>query len=184
VRQEDLTTPNEPIGPAMEATRACVPAGAGPHSGCVPNSDTTLRVLDADECYALLKTHQIGRLGVNAEHYPLIFPVNYAVDRGVIVIRTDADTKLTAADHANVTFEVDEIDIRTRSGWSVLVRGLAEEVTAAFGAELIERTRAAGAQPWAPGERGRWLRLIPHAISGRRLVPGELPPAFGPEGYL
>ncbi|MGH3768042.1 MAG: pyridoxamine 5'-phosphate oxidase family protein [Pseudonocardiaceae bacterium] len=54
-----------------------------------------LRVLSADDCYQLLATRQIGRLGVNAEHYPVIFPVNYALDRvGVIVIRTNAGTKL------------------------------------------------------------------------------------------
>ena len=80
---------------------------------------------------------------MNAEHYPLIFPVNYGIDRGVIVIRTDEGTKLAAADHANVTFEVDAIDSRTRSGWSVLVRGLAEEVTAEFGTSMIESTHAA-----------------------------------------
>src|SRR4051795_9468397 len=147
-------------------------------------TDATSTEIPVDECYELLKTQQIGRLGVNAEHYPLIFPVNYGVDGEAIVIRTDEGTKLAAADHANVTFEVDEIDSRTRSGWSVLVRGLAEEVTDAFGAGLIESTHAAGVEPWAPGERGRWLRLIPHAISGRRIVPGELPPAFEAEGYL
>jgi nitroimidazol reductase NimA-like FMN-containing flavoprotein (pyridoxamine 5'-phosphate oxidase superfamily) len=146
--------------------------------------DPELVELDADECYRLLATHEIGRLGVNAEHYPLIFPVNYALDRGVIVIRTHPGTKLTAAGHANVTFEVDEIDRRTRTGWSVLVRGLAEEVTSAHRAELVERTRASGVQPWAPGEHGRWMRIIPQAISGRRIVPGELPPPFGPGGYL
>jgi hypothetical protein len=32
-----------------------------------------LRVLSTDGCYRLLATQQIGRLGVNAEHYPLIF---------------------------------------------------------------------------------------------------------------
>lgn len=143
-----------------------------------------LQVLSAEDCYALLATQQIGRLGVNAEHYPLIFPVNYALDHGVIVIRTNASTKLAAANHANVTFEVDDIDQRTRSGWSVLVRGLAEEVTSEYRTELIERTKATGAQPWAPGERGHWMRLIPQGISGRRIVPGELPPAFEPGAYL
>ena len=140
--------------------------------------------LEAEECYRLLATHDVGRLGVNAEHYPLIFPVNYALDRGVIVIRTHPGTKLAAAGHANVTFEVDDIDRRTRSGWSVLVRGLAEEVTSAHDAQLIERTVASGVQPWAPGTRGRWLRVIPQGISGRRIAPGELPPPFGPNGYL
>ena len=111
--------------------------------------------------------------------------MNYAVDQsGVIVIRTNAGTKLAAADHANVTFEVDYIDQRTRSGWSVLVRGLAEEVTSEHRAELIERTMASGVEPWAPGHRGHWMRLIPHSISGRWIVPGELPPAFEPGAYL
>jgi hypothetical protein len=112
-------------------------------------------------------------VGVNAEHYPLIFPVNYALDRGVIVIRTHPGTMLSAAGHANVTFEVDEVDRRTRSGWSVLVRGLAEEVTSAHREELIERTRASGAQPWAPGEHGRWMRIIPQASAGGGSCPGS-----------
>jgi hypothetical protein len=147
-------------------------------------SEPVVEVLDGDECYRLLATQQIGRLGVNAERYPLIYPVNYGLDRGVIVIRTGPGTKLTAADHANVTFEVDEIDQLTRSGWSVLVRGLAEEVTSAHRAELVERTVAAGVSPWAPGEHGHWLRLIPHDITGRRIVPGRLPPHFEAAGYL
>ena len=148
------------------------------------NSERSLQVLTAEECYLLLATQQVGRLGVNADHYPLIFPVNYGLDRGIIVIRTNPGTKLAAAAHANVTFEVDQIDQLTRTGWSVLVRGLAEEVTAEHRAGLLERTRASGVQPWAPGEHGHWLRLIPHAITGRRIVPGELPPAFEPFGYL
>ncbi|GEL18808.1 pyridoxamine 5'-phosphate oxidase family protein [Pseudonocardia asaccharolytica] len=143
-----------------------------------------LQALGTEECYRLLATQQIGRLGVNAENYPLIFPVNYALDGQVIVMRMDAGTKLAAADHANVTFEVDVIDQRTRSGWSVLVRGLAEEVTSGHRAQLIERTKASGVEPWAPGEHGRWVRLIPHAVTGRRIVPGRLPPAFGPGAYL
>jgi nitroimidazol reductase NimA-like FMN-containing flavoprotein (pyridoxamine 5'-phosphate oxidase superfamily) len=147
-------------------------------------SERAFEEIDGDECYRLLATQQIGRLGVNAEHYPLIFPVNYGIDHGVIVIRTGAGTKLAAADHANVTFEVDEIDQRNRSGWSVLVRGLAEEVTSAHRAELIGRTHATGVTPWAPGEHGHWLRLIPQHITGRRIVPGQLPPHFEAAGYL
>jgi nitroimidazol reductase NimA-like FMN-containing flavoprotein (pyridoxamine 5'-phosphate oxidase superfamily) len=129
----------------------------------------------ADECYRLLAPHEIERIGVNAEHFPLIFPVNYALDHGVIVIRTHPGTKQAGACRANVSFEVDEVDRRTRSGWSVLVRGLAEELTSAHGAELIERTQASGARPWAPGEHGRWMRIIPQGISGRRISDGAAP---------
>jgi nitroimidazol reductase NimA-like FMN-containing flavoprotein (pyridoxamine 5'-phosphate oxidase superfamily) len=143
-----------------------------------------LQHLSQDECFALLATQEIGRIGINAEHYPLIFPVNYALDHGVIVIRSGAGTKLTQASHANVTFEVDEIDRRQRSGWSVLVRGLAEEVTDHHRDALVERTKTTAKEPWAPGEHGHYLRLIPHAVSGRRLVPGELPSIFEPAAYL
>lgn len=139
--------------------------------------------LTVQECHELLATQQVGRLGVNAEHYPLIFPVNFAMDDRVVVVRTSPGTLLAAADHANVTFEVDHIDERSRSGWSVVVRGLAERVTTAHRDELAQRTATRGADPWAPIEHGEWLRIIPHHISGRRIVPGQLP---GPEpgGYL
>ncbi|WP_369134848.1 pyridoxamine 5'-phosphate oxidase family protein [Modestobacter sp. I12A-02662] len=96
--------------------------------------------IPTDECYRLLTTQEIGRLGVNAEEYPLIVPVNLAMDGTTIVIRTRAGTRLAAAQHARVTFEVDEIDRRTRSGWSVLARGLAEEVGAEHRADLVART--------------------------------------------
>ncbi len=144
----------------------------------------TVEVIPTDECYRLLATQEIGRIGVNAEHYPLVLPVNYALDGTTVVIRTGGGTILQAAEHANVTFQVDEIDRRTRSGWSVLVRGSAEQVGAAHREELVARTRATGVEPWAPGDRGNWLRLIVHDISGRRIVPGELPPPVDPRAYL
>jgi len=147
-------------------------------------TDASLEEIPADECYRLLATQEIGRLAVNAEHHPLVFPVNFALDGTTIVIRTRAGTNLAAAEHANVSFEVDEIDRRTRSGWSVLVRGQAEEVGDAHRADLVARTHATGVEPWAPGDAGHWVRLIPHAITGRRIVPGELPPAVDPRAYL
>jgi len=140
--------------------------------------------LSADECYRLLGTHEVGRLGVNAEHYPLVIPVNYGLDGTTIVIRTHPGTVLRAASHANVTFEVDDIDRRTRSGWSVLARGLAEEVGDGHHEDLVARTHAAGTAPGAPGHHGSWLRLIVHHVTGRRIVPGELPPAIDPRAYL
>lgn len=143
----------------------------------------TMRVLPADECYRLLGTHEIGRVALHAERWPLVLPVNYALDGTTVVIRTHAGAILRAAEHANVTFEVDDIDRRTRSGWSVLVHGQAEEVGAGHRDELVARTRATGVEPWAPGDKGHWLRIIPHEISGRRIVPGELP-GLDPRGYL
>ncbi|HEY7815728.1 MAG TPA: hypothetical protein VIC62_20960, partial [Nakamurella sp.] len=62
--------------------------------------------------------------------------------------------------------------------------GLAEEVGAEHRPELVARTQASGVTPWAPGEHGNWLRIIPQHISGRRIVPGELPPVLDPRAYL
>lgn len=91
---------------------------------------------------------------------------------GVIVLRTAAGTAVDRADHTNVSFEVDRIDRTGRTIWSVLVRGLAERVTDSHDPALVERTHATGVEPTAPGDRTRWFRLIPQAISGRQIVEG------------
>jgi uncharacterized protein len=148
------------------------------------STEPKLLELSHDECFALLGTRQVGRLGVVAEHYPLILPVNYALERNVIVIRTGVGTKHSYALHANITFEVDQIDEVTHAGWSVLVKGLAEEITPAHSDEIVERTMGADPKPWAPGEHEHWMRLIPHYVSGRRLTPGALADFFEAAAYL
>lgn len=151
----------------------------------VGTDDRSLETIDVDGCWGLLATQELGRLGVLAEHYPLIVPVNYGIAAGrILVLRSGPGTKLAAAAHANVAFEVDQIDPVSRTGWSVLVRGLAEEVTDAHRTEVLESTRSAGVAPWAPGEHTHWLRLIPHKVTGRRIARADLPPAFEDAGYL
>jgi hypothetical protein len=49
---------------------------------------------------------------------------------------------LPLPNYANVPFEVDEIDRRTHSGWSVLVLGLAAEVMAGYHGEYLNGTAA------------------------------------------
>ena len=146
--------------------------------------DAAFVVLPADECRKLLATRQLGRIGLAGGPFPLILPVNYVLDGDAVVIRTDSPKITAAADHTRVAFEVDDVDERTRSGWSVLVQALAEEVTGARRDELVERLRTAGGTPWALGEHGHWIRLIPKVVTGRRIVPGQLPPPFEDAGYL
>jgi uncharacterized protein len=153
------------------------------NGGTATGPDSTMHVIPTEECYRLLGSHEFGRIGVVADHYPLILPVNYRLDGTTVVISTHPGTILHAAEHANVTFEVDEIDRASRSGWSVLVRASAEEVGAEHRAELVAQTQQTGVRPWAPGDKGHWIRLITHEITGRRIVPGELP-ALDPRAYL
>jgi nitroimidazol reductase NimA-like FMN-containing flavoprotein (pyridoxamine 5'-phosphate oxidase superfamily) len=146
--------------------------------------DRALVVLPAEECHRLLATRQLGRIGLVGDPFPLILPVNYVLDGDVVVIRTGS-SKITAAAHrTRVAFEVDDVDERTRTGWSVLVQALAEEVTGAGRDELVARLHAASGSPWAPGEHGHWIRLTPEVVTGRRIVPGQLPPPFEDSAYL
>ena len=146
--------------------------------------DRALEVLPADECRRLLGTRQFGRIGLAGGHYPMVLPVNYVLDGDAIVIRTGSAKIIAAGGFARVAFEVDDVDERAHSGWSVLVHALAEEITGAERDELAARLRAADGIPWAPGERGHWIRLIPKAVTGRRIVPGQPPPAFEQGAYL
>ncbi len=143
-----------------------------------------LEELTHEECLLLLATQQVGRLGVVVDGYPVIVPVNYAPDHGVVVLRSKPGSKLDAAQHANVTLEVDQVDPLTQTGWSVLVRGLAEEVTDRHSSALAQRTQEVARTPWAPGHHDHFLRLIPHRVTGRRLVAAPRPPAFESAGHL
>jgi len=132
-----------------------------------------MAALSSADCYRQLAGATVGRLGLIVESYPLVVPVNYALDRDVVCVRTHPGSLVARADHANVSFEVDELHAIDRTGWSVLIRGLAELVTPGHDGDLTDRTRSSGATPWAPGEKNSWLRIIPHGISGRRIQHDE-----------
>ena len=79
-------------------------------------------------------------------------------------------TKLDAAtQNAVVAFEVDDIDAIAHTGWGVVVRGVARELTDPD--ELAEAQRPPLAR-WAPGEDHRVVAISPEIVSGRRIVPG------------
>jgi nitroimidazol reductase NimA-like FMN-containing flavoprotein (pyridoxamine 5'-phosphate oxidase superfamily) len=125
--------------------------------------------LDRGECMKLMEGHPscIGRVAL-ADPRPVIFPVNYAIDRDSVVFRTDTGAKFYAAvDEAYVAFEVDWVQPSWQIGWSVLVRGQAHVVT-----ELaeIERLRSLPIVPWAGGQKETFVRIDATLVSGRRLV--------------
>jgi nitroimidazol reductase NimA-like FMN-containing flavoprotein (pyridoxamine 5'-phosphate oxidase superfamily) len=140
----------------------------------VETEGRTFQELSYEECMRRLATRSVGRLAVVVGHYPQVFLVNYRLDDFIVVFRTHAGTKLGAANHANVGFQVDHIDEATRSGWSVLIQGMAEDVTDRVADLVTERSRDLGVEPWVPGENPRFVRIIPALITGRELIPAEL----------
>ena len=127
-----------------------------------------LEVLSRHECMDLLATKDVGHLAVMIGYYPQVFTVNYRLDDFVVVFRTQVGTKLAAAHHHNVGFHVDHVDAVTRTGWSVLVQGMAEDIGERRDDDA-RRARHLGVQPWVGGDRPRLVRIIPAHVSGRRL---------------
>ena len=86
--------------------------------------------LTRTEAIRLLTTASVGRLGITMDALPAILPVNYAVVDDAIVFRSSPGAKVSAAvQGAVVAFEADESDVRSSTGWSVLVVGCAREIT-------------------------------------------------------
>jgi nitroimidazol reductase NimA-like FMN-containing flavoprotein (pyridoxamine 5'-phosphate oxidase superfamily) len=126
-----------------------------------------LTVLTQKECWALVKQASLGRFGFVMDGWPLVMPVNYLVDGVDVVIRSDPGRKLTAArQQVQATLQVDAVDRVHRSGWSVLVFGIA---TAVDDPDEIARLDGRGLRSWAASERASWIRLLPVEVTGRRL---------------
>ena len=126
-----------------------------------------LRELTKAECFELLAGEHLGRLAIVDDRGPVVFPVNYVLDRHTVVFRTEEGTKLLAAVRGSrACFEVDGSDAVAHTGWSVIVRGEITEVT--DGAELA-RLRQLPVEAWAPEARNRYIRLLPSVLTGRRI---------------
>lgn len=140
-------------------------AAAGPP----PRDRGELEILGIEDCYWYLRSAPVGRIAYVDAGEPLVLPVNHGVDGRRIVFRSAAGSKAEAADRARrVAFEVDGYDVETRTGWSVLVRGVLDVV---WDEDEEARLRTVIPEPWADGiERDRILVLNPTQVSGRRIT--------------
>jgi nitroimidazol reductase NimA-like FMN-containing flavoprotein (pyridoxamine 5'-phosphate oxidase superfamily) len=140
-----------------------------------PTDHAGLETLPFDVCLRLLASVPIGRLGFYADGEVVLLPVNHAVDGQDVVFRTASGSKLTAAEEQDlVAFEADDYDLRTRSGWSVLVTGRAMVVYDEAEASRLDRLDL---RPWAAAvERPFWVRIHPTSVTGRRTPRTALAP--------
>ncbi|MGZ4297536.1 MAG: pyridoxamine 5'-phosphate oxidase family protein [Solirubrobacteraceae bacterium] len=139
-------------------------------------SSPLLAELGRDECLRLLGAASVGRVVVltGVGHTPVIRPVNYVFDEvsQSVVFRATPGTKLiTLLRAARAWFEVDEIDPVSRSGWSVIISGVAEPVTQRHEISRLERLAL---HSWIAGPDSRWIRIRARVVSGRR-VQGSVP---------
>lgn len=130
-----------------------------------------LEVIEREECLRLLAGATLGRLGVTSGALPAVLPVNFWLDGDRILVLTGEGSKLdAAARNAVVAFEADDFDPMYHSGWSVLVTGVAREVTDP--GELAALHNAPLAR-WAPRGNGHLVAIATDMISGRRIAAGQ-----------
>jgi nitroimidazol reductase NimA-like FMN-containing flavoprotein (pyridoxamine 5'-phosphate oxidase superfamily) len=154
---------------AMGAVRAAVSErrelgalldGAADQSG-------DLRVLSEQECWALLRSCEVGRLAyVAREGVPDIAPVSYAVSGRDLLVLSGPGPKLQAAERGDrVAFEVDDAGAGARTPVrSVVVAGRASRLTPR---EVARLDPAHLPQPHAAGPRHHLLRITPTRVTGR-----------------
>jgi hypothetical protein len=136
--------------------------------------------MDRRTCLTLLSTKTVGRVVLSGDE-PFIVPVNFIMVDDLVVFRSDPSSHAAHGVGTAVAFEVDSIDIGHDAGWSVVVRGMLQDLTGRFEHE----PNGPRLQPWAPGDKCRWLAIHPGEVSGRR-VQGPLRPQshHDDRGYL
>ena len=141
-----------------------------------PDRPAELSELDRPTCLTLLRTQHVGRLIVDAAT-PVIRIVNYTAFEHVIMFRSDPGPHVDDIIYHVVVFEADMVDERSRSGWSVIVRGKATDVS-----DHLAGLGQAGAtvEPWAPGPKNRWIGIAIDDITGRLLRHGTSTAAEAP----
>lgn len=122
-----------------------------------------------------------GRLGVtivgNPDEAPLVVPVDFVVDDHRVLVRLGPGRLCELTVGRLVAFEVDEVDRSGGTAWSILVRGLASELTVDDVAALGDAVPAPSVPD--PGHRIVAIRL--DAVTGRRFTvsPAEPPTVAG-----
>ena len=128
----------------------------------------TLKQLTRDECLQLMASAPVGRIIYTRQALPAVELVNFAIDNGDIIIRTDHSGKLAAAiREAVVAFEADSLDTDRHVGWSVTAIGQSQEVTDPDETDWLDQI---GLRSWAPGDRHHFIRIRPGILNGRRLA--------------
>jgi len=127
---------------------------------------TRLEHLGEIECWSILADSPLGRLATSRGDRIELLPVNHAVDRHRLVLRTEAGGWLhRSADGRELVFEVDGWD--EHSAWSVVVHGTGRPLELP---EEVGRAAGLGIQAWAPIESDLFVELEPTSVTGRRIA--------------
>ncbi|ELB93437.1 MULTISPECIES: pyridoxamine 5'-phosphate oxidase family protein [unclassified Rhodococcus (in: high G+C Gram-positive bacteria)] len=122
--------------------------------------------LPVAECIRLLRSVPVGRMVFTDNALPALRPVTFAAIGGDVVIPTDDET-FERFDGEFLAFEAGDIDLITRTGWSVTAMGKATYVSFA---ETMARFHDQSAVPWSTHPGDYHLILDMEYVSGRRVT--------------
>ena len=140
--------------------------------------------LSSNECIALLRRHNVGRIAISHRDRIEITPIHYVYDDGWLYGRTAVGTKIEMVSHNRwVAFEVDEV--RDTFDWaSVVVKGglyllrkegsAQEQATYDKGVALVRRIIPEALTEHDPlPERALLFRIHADELTGRAASPGS-----------
>lgn len=118
-------------------------------------------VLPEPECRRLVRSQTVGRVcWLSRDDGLQALPVTFQVFGELILFAVDPHSVMGELfGSVPVAFEVDDIDVETATGWSVLVRGDA--------GAWESRNDVGLPAPWAPGHRTLRVAITPHTYTGR-----------------
>lgn len=139
-------------------------------AGASASYRVTMSEVDPAVCWRLVAKTQFGRVAFIRHGEPWVLPVNCAVLDDAVLFRTASHSMLhRLAPHSVVAFEADGVDRVAESGWSVLMRGLINELDDEAD---VAKAAATGLTPWGPGPRHHWMCIKPFEVSGRIIAHG------------
>jgi len=139
--------------------------------------ERTLLELPREQSLELLASVPVGRLVFTHQALPAVRPVNHLVAGDQIVIGLTAGSAIAASTGRGgtvVAYEADSLDPADRSGWTVIVVGVAQLETSAV--RVLEyRARL---RPWLGGAMTDIITISAEIVTGYQLAP--LGPATEP----
>lgn len=134
------------------------------------NETRTFDRIGAEECWLLVGSEGVGRVGFMGATNIQIVPTRYDAQRGTAYFRAGTFGELARRVHGRaVTLQVDDIDHANFSGWSVVMTGTAHRVDDA--ATVAARWSAGRPSPWLPTPQAQWIALDVDEITGERVSP-------------
>jgi nitroimidazol reductase NimA-like FMN-containing flavoprotein (pyridoxamine 5'-phosphate oxidase superfamily) len=120
--------------------------------------------IPVDACMRLLREGAVGLLALAGSEAPDVRPVNFALHRHHIVMRTGRGRIFEGARKEEAaSFVITESDSLEHSGWSIVVTGRLSIC------DPSDPAIRSGVRPWARADKREWVLLSTDRVTGRRI---------------